>query len=416
MSFCKKDGFLFCEDLRVKDIQQRVATSPFYLYSLAQMSENYSSYATAVHDIDAIVAYSFKANGNLFLLKHLRALGSGAVLVSENELRLASAAGFDPARTIFNGNGKTSGELELAVDQSVMVNIDSDFDLTHIEGAAEKIDKDVRVLLRVNPDIDPVVHPYVSTGLRSSKFGVDDSRISWFLDRIRASPRLKLVGIHGHLGSTIQDVGVFGDLARVMMETIERCRRDGFDVDYLNIGGGLGVNYERRSEFPSPRDLVEAVRDVVAKDVTLIIEPGRSIVGSAGVLVGCVIGAKSNGDRNFLVVDASMTELIRPSLYDAYHEIGFVEPVQGKARMYDVVGPVCESADFLGKDRSLPTPPEGTGVVVYDTGAYGYAMSSNYNARTRPAEYLVDGTELSEIRRAESFEDTLRLFDSSAGE
>jgi diaminopimelate decarboxylase len=403
--------YLYCERLRVKDIQERIPESPFYLYSLSQIEHNYKAYASALAGMPSVVSYAFKANSNLAILKRLRKLGSGAALVSGNELRLALAAGFDAERTVLNGNGKTLPELALAAEHGVMINVDSEFDLRHIEQVAESTGRAVRVLIRINPDIDPDVHPYVSTGIRSSKFGVQNERLSWYLKRIKSAPRLELVGVHCHLGSTIENVDVFRDAASLMMESIGAIRRQGFDVRYLNIGGGLGIDYERTGNSPDPADLVGSIRDLFTQGITVIIEPGRSIVGNAGVLVTRVIGVKSSGRKNFIVTDGSMAELIRPSLYGAFHHIGFVEPVAGEASSYDVVGPVCESADFLGRDRQLATPDEGTGLAVYDAGAYGFVMSSNYNTRMRPPEYLVDGDKLTMIRRPEAFDGYLRSFD-----
>jgi diaminopimelate decarboxylase len=417
MSFHTRDGYLYCEGLRVKDILARAAASPFYLYSLAAMTASYNAYASALAEtrspVRAVIAYALKANSNLALLKHLRQLGAGAVLVSENELRLALAAGFDPKQTIFNGNGKTPREIALAIEYGVLINIDSEFDLAHIEQASRGAKTSVDVLLRINPDMDPEVHPYVSTGMRSSKFGVRGEEIPQFLDRIRSARSLNLVGVHCHLGSTIKDIAVYRDAARLMAQLAGRIRSEGFPVRYMNMGGGLGIDYDGSGAVPGTAELIDAFRRSVPADFTLILEPGRSIVAGSGVLVCRVIGVKTNGRKRFIVVDGSMAELIRPSLYGAYHRIGFVEPISGRKRRFDVVGPVCESADFLGKNRALATPAEGTGVVVFDAGAYGYAMSSNYNARMRPAEYLVDGEDLREIRRAETFADYTRLFESS---
>ena len=413
MSFQPKNSYLYCERLRVKDIQAQVSQSPFYLYSLRQITNNYNDYAAALKGVPAIISYAFKANSNLSILKLLRELGAGAVLVSENELRLALAAGFDPKRTVFNGNGKTIEELTLAAEHGVMINVDSEFDLEHIEQASKATGRNIDVLIRINPDIDPDVHPYVSTGIRNSKFGVRNEQIPWFLERLRFAPSLNLVGIHCHLGSTIRDIQVFRDATFLMMQFAGVIRQEGFDISFLNIGGGLGVDYERKATGPSRADLINAISDLLTSDMTLIIEPGRSIIANAGVLVSRVIGVKTNGSKHFIVVDASMAELIRPSLYDAYHHIEFIEPVGGDVKTYEVVGPVCESADFLGKNRRLATPDEGVGLVIYDTGAYGYAMSSNYNSRMRPAEYLVDGDRLIEIRRAEKFDDYARLFESA---
>jgi len=405
MSFHIGAGYLYCEGIRVKDLQNTVQDSPFYLYSAAQLRANVAAYADALTGLSARISYAVKANGNLTLLKILRDLDCAATLVSGNELRLALLAGFAPADMVFNGNGKQRDELALAVQYGVTVNVDSEFDLEHIIAATRDAGKPVEVLLRVNPDIQPDVHPYVATGMRESKFGIRAERLPWFLDRLKREPRLRLVGLHCHLGSTIKDVQVFHDAAVLMGDLTANVRQQGFDLRYLNLGGGLGIDYERAGTSPTPADLLDALRGRLPDDLTLIIEPGRSIVGNAGALICRVIGVKDNGDKHFIVTDGSMAALIRPSLYDAYHHIGFIEPVNGMPYVFDVVGPVCESADFLGKARVLPTPHEGAGLVVYDAGAYGHAMSSSYNLQLRPAEYLVDGNRVTQIRRAETFDD-----------
>lgn len=412
MSFHYKNGYLYCEDLRIKDIQQQVPSSPFYLYSLAQLEANYAAYSHALEGMDAFVGYAIKANNNLTLLKQLREMGSGAVLVSGNELQIALAAGFDARQTIFNGNGKTLDELCLAVEHGVLINVDSEFDLGHIQQAAAQLDKPADVLIRINPDVDPEVHPYVSTGIKNSKFGIRNERLDWFLSEIRKDARLNLVGVHCHLGSTIKKVRVFRDATERMVEFIHAIQAEGFSLRYLNLGGGLGIDYERTGEeIPTPRDLVDSIRNLLPEKITLIIEPGRSIIGDTAVFVNRVTGVKTNGSKHFIVTDGSMAELIRPSLYDAYQHIQFIEPVSGKVETYDIVGPVCESADFLGKARQLPTPDEGAGLVVCDAGAYCHAMSSNYNLKMRPPEFLVNGDKLTCIRRAETLEDYLRVFD-----
>lgn len=412
MSFNYKDGYLYCEDLRVKDIQEEVPYSPFYLYSLAQLEANYTAYQKALDGINGFIGYAVKANNNLSLLKRLSTLGSGAVLVSGNELLLSLAAGFDLKRTILNGNGKTLAELKLAVEHDVLINIDSEFDLRHIQQTAKDLNKPANVLIRINPDVDPEVHPYISTGMKDSKFGIRNERLNWFLDEIRKDNLLNLVGVHCHLGSTIKKVRIFRDATEIMLDFMRSIQAEGFDAHYLNIGGGLGIDYERTGEdIPTPTGLIDSIRGLLTDDITLIIEPGRSIIGNAAVFVNRVTGVKTNGNKHFIVTDGSMAELIRPSLYDAYQHIAFIEPVDGNVETYDIVGPVCESADFLGKERELPTPPEGTGLVVCDAGAYCHAMSSNYNLKMRPPEYLVDGDTLTCIRRVETFEDYLRVFD-----
>lgn len=412
MSFYHKNGYLYCEDLKVKDIQEEVQYSPFYLYSLAQVEANYTAYQEALEDLNAIVGYAVKANNNLTILKRLNELGSGAVLVSGNELKLSLAAGFDLKRTILNGNGKTLDELALAVEHGVLINIDSEFDLKHIQQTTEQLNTPANVLIRINPDVNPEVHPYVSTGMKNSKFGIRNEKLDWFLNEIKNDHLLNLVGVHCHLGSTIKKVRIFRDATEIMVDFMRIIEKEGFSLNYLNIGGGLGIDYERSGEeIPSPMHLIDSIRDILPEHITLIIEPGRSIIGDAAVFVNRVTGVKTNGNKHFIVTDGSMAELIRPSLYDAYQHIEFIEPVDGKTETFDIVGPVCESADFLGKERKLPTPSEGTGLVVCDAGAYCHAMNSNYNLKMSPPEYLVDGDKLTCIRRVETLEDYLRLFE-----
>ena len=414
MSFHVKDDYLYCDGLKIKDIQEQVPHSPFYLYSLDQIAANYKAYEAALEGIESIIGYAIKANNNLAILKHLRGLGSGAVLVSGNELLIALAAGFDPEEMVLNGNGKTLPELTLAAQHGVMINVDSEFDFRHIQHAARTSGKTVNVLIRINPDVDPQVHHYVSTGIKNSKFGIRNEKLHWFLDQIKDDSSLNLIGVHCHLGSTIKKTGIFRDATKLMMDFINVIRDQGFGVKYLNIGGGLGIDYERTGEdIPTPANLIHSIRDLLTDDVALIIEPGRSIIGNTAVMVNRVVGVKTNGNKHFIVTDGSMAELIRPSLYDTYQHIEFIEPIDAEIEAYDVVGPVCESADFLGKDRSLQTPHEGAGLVVYDAGAYCYAMSSNYNLKMRPPEYLVDGEEFIEIRRAENLEDYMRLFETT---
>ena len=412
MSFHYKDRYLYCEDLKVKDIQNEVPYSPFYLYSLSQLETNYTAYQKALSGINSIIGYAIKANNNLTLLKRLSALGSGAVLVSGNELLLSLAAGFDLKRTILNGNGKTLEELNLAIEHGVLINIDSEFDLKHIQQTAKDLNQPANVLIRINPDVDPEVHPYISTGMKDSKFGIRNERLNWFLDEIRKDNLLNLVGVHCHLGSTIKKVRIFQDATKIMLDFLRSIQAEGFEAHYLNIGGGLGIDYQRSGEdIPTPTDLINSIRGLLTDDITLIIEPGRSIIGNTAVFVNRVTGVKTNGNKHFIVTDGSMAELIRPSLYDAYQHIEFIEPVDGEVETFDIVGPVCESADFLGKERKLPTPPKGTGLVVCDAGAYCHAMSSNYNLKMRPPEYLVDGDKLTCIRRVETLDDYLQFFD-----
>ncbi|XP_010555051.1 PREDICTED: diaminopimelate decarboxylase 2, chloroplastic-like [Tarenaya hassleriana] len=411
------DGFLYCEETRVQDIIESVEKRPFYLYSKPQITRNFEAYSEALKGLRSIIGYAIKANNNLKILEHLRGLGCGAVLVSGNELRLALRAGFDPAKCIFNGNGKLLEDLVLAAQEGVFVNVDSEFDLENIVQASRIAGKKVNVLLRINPDVDPQVHPYVATGNKNSKFGIRNEKLQWFLDEVKAHPEeLKLVGAHCHLGSTITKVDIFRDAAVLMVKYIDEIRAQGFEVNYLNIGGGLGIDYYHTGAvLPSPRDLIDTVRELVlSRDLNLIIEPGRSLIANTCCFVNHVTGVKTNGTKNFIVVDGSMAELIRPSLYGAYQHIELVSspPHEAEVSTFDIVGPVCESADFLGKDRELPTPSKGAGLVVHDAGAYCMSMASTYNLKMRPPEYWVeeDGS-IAKIRHGEAFEDHLRFFE-----
>ncbi|EOA36884.1 hypothetical protein CARUB_v10008967mg [Capsella rubella] len=411
------DGFLYCEGTKVHDIMESVERRPFYLYSKPQITRNLEAYKEALEGVRSVIGYAIKANNNLKILEHLRSLGCGAVLVSGNELRLALRAGFDPTKCIFNGNGKLLEDLVLAAQEGVFVNVDSEFDLNNIVEASRISGKQVNVLLRINPDVDPQVHPYVATGNKNSKFGIRNEKLQWFLDEVKAHPKeLKLVGAHCHLGSTITKVDIFRDAAVLMVEYIDEIRRQGFEVSYLNIGGGLGIDYYHAGAIlPTPMDLINTVRELVlSRDLNLIIEPGRSLIANTCCFVNHVTGVKTNGTKNFIVIDGSMAELIRPSLYDAYQHIELVSPTPPEAEVtkFDVVGPVCESADFLGKDRELPTPPQGAGLVVHDAGAYCMSMASTYNLKMRPPEYWVeeDGS-ITKIRHAETFDDHLRFFE-----
>ncbi|NP_001337160.2 hypothetical protein Zm00014a_040395 [Zea mays] len=411
------DGYLYCEGVRVEDAMAAAERSPFYLYSKLQILRNFAAYRDALQGLRSIVGYAVKANNNLPVLRVLRELGCGAVLVSGNELRLALQAGFDPARCIFNGNGKTLEDLKLAAESGVFVNVDSEFDLENIVRAARATGKKVPVLLRINPDVDPQVHPYVATGNKTSKFGIRNEKLQWFLNSIKSySNEIKLVGVHCHLGSTITKVDIFRDAAVLMVNYVDEIRAQGFKLEYLNIGGGLGIDYHHTDAvLPTPMDLINTVRELVlSQDLTLIIEPGRSLIANTCCFVNRVTGVKSNGTKNFIVVDGSMAELIRPSLYGAYQHIELVSPPTPGAEVatFDIVGPVCESADFLGKDRELPTPDEGAGLVVHDAGAYCMSMASTYNLKLRPPEYWVeeDGS-IVKIRHEEKLDDYMKFFD-----
>mmetsp|Transcript_13770 Transcript_13770/g.29655 ORF Transcript_13770/g.29655 Transcript_13770/m.29655 type:complete len:479 (-) Transcript_13770:780-2216(-) len=408
-----EDGYLYVDNMKVDDVRRQVPESPFYMYSKDRITANFNAYKEALEGLPYIIGYAVKANNNFKVMKHLQGLGSGAVLVSGNELKLAMAAGFDPSKTVLNGNGKLPWELELAAELGVLINVDSEFDFENIKAAAKKVGKKVHVMLRINPDVDPQVHPYVSTGLAGSKFGIRNTHLQWFLDEIKKEPMVELVGVHSHLGSTITKVNIFRDAAVIMCDFIKKINAEGFKLKYINFGGGLGIDYRHEgAALPTPRDLIDTIRGVVKElDLTLIIEPGRSMIATSCALVNTVTGVKTNGNKNFIVIDGSMSTLIRPSLYDAFQLIELTAPSSAPKQVFDIVGPVCESADFLGKERSLPTPKAGDGLVVHDAGAYCAAMSSTYNMKMRPAEYWVEGGQLKKIRHQETLDDHMRLFE-----
>ncbi|KAL8489752.1 hypothetical protein ACS0TY_025586 [Phlomoides rotata] len=315
--------FTKCEGVKVEELMEDVEKRPFYFYCKPQINRNVEAYKEALKGLNSIIGYSIKANNNLKILEHFRSLGCGAVLVSGNELKLALRAGFDPTRCVFNGNGKILGDLVLAAQEGVFVKIDSEFDLENIVDAARIAGKKVNVLIRINPDVDPQVHPYVATGNKNSKFGIRNEKLQWFLDAVKSHPNeLKLVGVHCHLGSTITKVDIFRDAAVLMVNYIDEIRSQGFEIDYLNIGGGLGIDYyHTEAVLPTPRDLINTVRELVlSRNLNLIIEPGRSLIANTCCLVNRVTGVKTKWTKNFIVIDGSMVELIRPSLYDAYLE------------------------------------------------------------------------------------------------
>jgi len=421
-----EDGYLACDGIKIDRIREDTAQQekrdglkfpgPFYLYSKAQLTANYKAYEAALEGIDSIIGYAVKANFNKHILEHLRGLGSGAVVVSGNELALAVKLGFEAERCVFNGNGKLREELAYGVMMGSLVNIDSEFDFDNILDAAKAVGRKARVLLRINPDVDPEVHPYIATGNKTSKFGIRNEKLQWFLDQIKENEDfMELKGVHCHLGSTIATTRPFQDAAVVMTDYIKQINSQGFNLEFLNIGGGLGIDYYRGTTgavLPTPTELIDTVRSTVKEmGLTLIIEPGRSMVGNTSVFVNTVTGVKQNGEKNFIVIDGSMSELIRPALYEAYQHIDLTAPSDGEKKTFDIVGPVCESADFLGKDRVLPTPEKGAGLVVHGAGAYCCAMASNYNLKMRPAEYWVNEEgKVEMIRQRETLDGLMRMW------
>lgn len=413
VGFSLRDGALYCDALRVSSLLARGLETPFYLYSMRQLRQNLAAYQSATAGVEAVIGYAIKANHNLALCQALAAQGAGAVVVSAHELRHAQAAGFPAEKIWLHGNGKRAADLDAALSAGVLLSADSAFDLAHIQDTAARRGVVASLLLRVNPDIDPGVHPYISTGLRESKFGIPAEELLALAAQARALPNVLVRGLHCHLGSTLKQVRPFVDAASLVLDLALQLRAAGHPVDTVDLGGGLGIDYERSgaAALPSPAEMLAPILPRVREaGLRLLLEPGRSIVGNTGALITRVIGAKQNQDKRFLVVDASMAQLMRPCLYDAYHHIVALEPSEAAEARYDVVGPLCESGDFLGKDRPLRAPAEGDGIAVLDGGAYGFSMASRYNLHLFCAEYTVDGERVTCTRRAERYEDFAACF------
>jgi diaminopimelate decarboxylase len=407
--FHYRNGELYCEDVSLSRIAKEAGT-PCYVYSHATLIRHYRAFDGAFQSVPHIVAFAMKANSNLGLLRLMASEGSGADIVSGGELFRALKAGVPPAKIVFAGVGKSREEIRYALETDVlMFNVESSAELRAIDDVAAETGRRARVALRINPDIDPKTHPYISTGLKKSKFGISADRA---LDEYKLASSLKhieVVGVHKHIGSQLTDVTPFVDALKKILGLVETLKAHGANIRYINIGGGLGITYSDEAP-PMPHQLAEAIAPLV-RDLKciLIMEPGRVIVGNAGILVTRVLYTKEGDAKRFVIVDAAMNDLIRPSLYGAYHEIKPVREVStAKKHMVDVVGPVCESGDFLAKDRAMPEVQSGDLLAVMSAGAYGFVMASNYNSRPRAPEVMVKGGELHVVRGRESYDDLIR--------
>ncbi|RMH33555.1 MAG: diaminopimelate decarboxylase [Nitrospirae bacterium] len=400
---------LYCEDVSLKHIAQTVGT-PCYVYSYQTLVRHFRAVDQAFQSIPHLVAFAVKANSNLAILRLLALEGSGADIVSGGELYRALRAGISPKKIVFAGVGKSRPEIEYALKSDIlMFNVESSSELRQIDRLAGSLGTRARVALRVNPDIDPKTHPYISTGLKKSKFGIGADRALDEFKLASSLPNIEVVGVHKHIGSQLTDVSPFVEALKKILGLIEQLRASGLDIQYVNIGGGLGITYADEKP-PLPQDLASAIAPLVRSlKCRLILEPGRVIAGNAGILLTQVLYTKDTESKRFVIVDAAMNDLLRPSLYDAYHEILHVQRrAETQTRRVDVVGPICESGDFLAKDRTLPDSHPGDLLAVMSAGAYGFTMSSNYNSRPRAPEVLVRGNEMYVIRAREQYEDLVR--------
>jgi diaminopimelate decarboxylase len=399
---------LYCEEVPVKTIAEAIGT-PFYLYSAKTLLNHYRAYDSAFASIPHLITYAMKANSNLAILRLFAREGGGVDIVSAGELYRALAAGVDPHRINFAGVGKTADEIRSALESDIlMFNVESSQELRKIDEVAGSLGKKARVALRVNPDVDPKTHPYISTGMKDHKFGIGIDKALEGYKLAASLKHIEVVGIHKHIGSQLTEIAPYVDALRRLLDLVQELKGFGIQVRYVNVGGGLGITYETETP-PQPKDLADAIGPLV-RDLkcTLILEPGRSLVGNAGILVTKVLYTKEGDGKKFVIVDAAMNDLIRPSLYGAFHQI---QPVIRHARKpitADIVGPICESADFLAKDRELEECMPEEFLAVMSAGAYGFAMASNYNARPRAAEVLVKGDRYDIIRERETHADLVK--------
>ncbi|MGO9176404.1 MAG: diaminopimelate decarboxylase [Desulfobaccales bacterium] len=403
--FNYQTGELYCENIPVRHIAARVGT-PFYLYSAATLGHHFRVFEAAFQGFPHIVCFAVKANANLAILSLLAHLGCGADIVSGGDLHRALAAGMDPGRIVYSGVGKRPEEIRAALKAGILLfNMESSQEMEEINRIAGRLKKKAPVALRINPDIDPRTHPYISTGLKKNKFGIDIQRALEDYHRAMKLPHLEVLGVACHIGSQITQVAPFVEALERLKDLVGRLRAQGISIRYLDLGGGLGIRYDQE-EPPHPYEyggkLVERLKGL---EVTLILEPGRVLVGNAGILVTKVLYTKESEARHFIIVDAGMNDLARPSLYGSFHAVCPVVPGSSPRAMVtaSLVGPICESGDFLAKDRKLPAFRPGELVAVMSAGAYGFSMSSNYNARPRVPEILVQDDEFYVIRKRETY-------------
>ena len=400
------EGKLFIDEVSLEDLAKEYGT-PVYVYSGSKLKENLNGYLSSVREEDK-VCYSVKSNSNIHLLELLADLGSGFDVVSGNELRKCLEAGAKPEDIVFSGVGKTEEELVLAIKENIFsINIESEEELDRIIKIAKDLEKKAQCMIRINPDISSESHPYIQTGLKTSKFGILREGIDSLVEKASKSGLINLKGIASHVGSQIFNKELIFENLNLLTEIANNLIRQGHALSYIDLGGGLGISYQEEKELKPREVLEEVISKLEPLNLNLLLEPGRSISGNTGVLLSKVEYLKKTSDLNFAVIDTGMNDLLRPSLYQAWHNISVVETNNQKELSYEVVGPVCESGDTFGEDRILSLNEDSI-LAIHDAGAYGHVMSSNYNSRLRPPEILVEGKEIKVIRRRETFDDLLR--------
>ena len=403
---------MFAEDVPLKRIAQEVGT-PAYIYSLATLKRHYKIFDQAFAKVPHIVCFSVKANSNLALLRTFAKEGSGFDIVSGGELFRALKVGGDPKKIVFSGVGKKKDEIQYALNAGIlMFNVESEEELIALNEIAAGIGKKAPISLRVNPDVDPQTHPYISTGMKKSKFGVDIKKSLETYKKAASLSNIDVVGVDCHIGSQLTSVTPFVDALSKVREYLDRVlagemKKEGTQIRYLDLGGGLGINYDDETP-PLPDEYADAViQGLEGLNITLILEPGRVIVGNAGILLTEVQYIKETDTKKFVIVDGGMNDLIRPALYGSYQAIQPVEENKAEKIVADVVGPICESGDFFAKDREIGRPKRGDLLAVMSAGAYGFTMASNYNSHPKPPEVLVDGDQYYVVRKRESLDDLI---------
>ncbi|MBI5024821.1 MAG: diaminopimelate decarboxylase [Candidatus Omnitrophica bacterium] len=403
-----KNGELYCEDVKVRDVAAQVGT-PFYLYSHNTLRDHFTKIQKAFAPVKPLICFAMKSNDNLAVLKTLANLAAGFDIVSGGELKKALRTGVDAGKIVFASVGKTEEEITDAINAGILLfNVESLPELEEIHRIAQKMNKKPKVALRINPDVKALTHAKITTGTLKNKFGIDLQTARKILRSAAKYPNVQLSGLHIHIGSQITTRAPFLRAMAKVLEFLDVLKKDGVVLEYLDIGGGMGIIY--KDEQPqTAQDFADAVLPYLRKTgLKIIMEPGRFIVGNAGILAAKVLYLKDNGFKKFLIVDAGMNDLIRPALYDAYHEIVPVVEARARKVKMDIVGPICESADFFAKDRMFPVLKNGDLLAVMSAGAYGYVMASNYNVRGRPPEVMVKGDQFEIAKQRETFEDLMR--------
>jgi len=407
--FARKGRDLWCEEVPLAELAGRYGT-PLYVYSARTLERHYRVYAEAFAGLECLICFAVKANPSLAVLDLLGGLGAGADIVSGGELHRALGAGIPAGRIVYSGVGKTEGEMRAALEARIlMFNLESTEELERLDRVAGGLGLRAPIALRVNPDVDPGTHPYVATGLRTSKFGVTFEQAQAAYARAATLANVEVVGVDCHIGSQLTEVGPFVEAVRRLLDLVRHLRGAGHQVRCLDLGGGLGITYDAE-EPPAPADYAAAIRaELGGMDLSLVLEPGRSICGNAGVLLTRVLYNKAGDERRFVVVDAGMNDLVRPSLYDAFHAVVPVreEPSRERA-VVDVVGPICESGDFLARQRELQEVVSGELLAVMSAGAYGFSMASTYNSRPLAAEVMVSGDRHGPVRERGTLDDLTR--------